>query len=566
MKRVSSGTKRKQAAKARKPALRRALGSPKAKSAPRRTAKKSSSPKKPKLAAKAKTTKPAAAKTKRVSRPQKKAATINVTAPEQVAIEVSLPVLTRTRATPKRKAVRKRVVSSKKLALAVATPPTDDLPELHLATVESASPQATRKAMPKKTARRRNTVQTAPEISPLVSPRNRSVRKSTTARRNTSARMKNSAPQSALPAFLFEGDEPGHPEISGPGEKFSLGPIAPLDHFAEAATPLPESYGTGRLFLTARDPHWLYAHWDFTREEQFRHNARSVDRHLVLRVHPATQPDQTIGEYHVHPESKHWFVHVEQAGENYSAELGYYQTGRKWKSLAASAPQRTPPGNISKDSIVKFATIPTELSFGTMLALLKETAGEAAQNAPLAHVVDKIRPRAHEHFPKRDQPGDWTPEQEQALAEVIAADRAGVALPSSEEFVAEKSWPEFTFNFDTGESAPLPLPTSYVSSFFGGAVPQDFWFNVNAELIIYGATEPNAAVTFAGKQITLRPDGSFRFRFALPDGQFELPVTAVSADGTDGRAAELKFARSTEVRGHVAEAPVDPALNPPPAF
>lgn len=379
-------------------------------------------------------------------------------------------------------------------------------------------------------------------------------------------------PQIAVPAFLLEGDEPGHPEAGGPGEKFSLGPTVSLEHFSEAIAPLPESYGTGKLFLTARDPHWLYANWDFTREEQFRHNARSMDRHLVLRVHsaapaaPVVPPPKPVAEYHVHPESKHWFVHVERAGETYTTELGYYQTGRKWQSLAFSAPQRTPPDNISTDSTVKFATIPAELSFETMLGLLKETAGETvAKNAPLAHVVDQIRPRAPEHFPKPTAPdGDWTPEQEQALAGVLTADRAGVALPSSEEFVAEKPWPEFAFDYEAGEAAPLPPPTSYVSSFFGGAEQKDFWFNVNAELIIYGATEPNATVTFAGKPIQLRADGSFRFHFALPDGQYELPGSAVSADGTDGRAVELKFTRATAISGDVSTAPADPALKSPP--
>ena len=62
-----------------------------------------------------------------------------------------------------------------------------------------------------------------------------------------------------------------------------------------------------------------------------------------------------------------------------------------------------------------------------------------------------------------------------------------------------------------------------------------FWFNVNAELIIYGATEPDAKVTLGGHEIKLRPDGSFSYRFALPDGNYDLPAVAVSADG-DGRA------------------------------
>lgn len=370
-------------------------------------------------------------------------------------------------------------------------------------------------------------------------------------------------PEFTVPAFLLEGDEPNHPTLSGPGEKFSLGPTPPLDHFDEAKAPLPDSYGTGRLFLTARDPHWLYAHWDFTMQEQFRYNAQSIDRHMVLRLHDTEKPSRHISEIHVHPESRHWFTHVETAGKNYFTEIGYYQTGHKWKSLATSEPQRTPPDNISSDSTIEFATIPIELPFETMLAMLKEQSpAEAGQNLPLAHAIENIW--ARQDFPEAAPVADWTSEQEQALADVLAADRASVALPSSEEFTTEKPTPEFAFDYETGAAAPLAPPTSYVSSFFGGEGQKDFWFNVNAELIIYGATEPNATVTFAGKQILLRPDGSFRFHFSLPDGHYELPVTAVSADGTDGRAVELKFTRASEIRGHVSPHPQDPALTPPP--
>jgi uncharacterized protein len=558
MKRVSSGTKKKQPAPARKPALRRAPRSPKSKSAPRATAKRPTPDKKAKPAAKSKSPKLRATKTKRVNRPRRKTTATQVTAPEKVAIEVSPPVLTRTRATTRRKAVRKKVVRAKKLALEAAPAPAKELPESKFAVVNSASQHATRKAAPKKTVRKRISVRTTPSISPPVMPSGRSVRKTASTRKSTRARKTISAPQTALPAFLFEGDEPGHPEISGPGEKFSLGPIAPLDHFAEAATPLPESYGTGRLFLTARDPHWLYAHWDFTREEQFRHNARSVDRHLVLRVHPAMHPDQTIGEYHVHPESKHWFVHVEQAGESYSAELGYYQTGRKWKSLTASTPQRTPPNNISADATVEFATLPLELSFETMLALLRGTADAVPpENIGLARAIESIRASTREGFPDAMQIADWTPEQEQALEQVLAAAQAGAALPSSQDSGGEA---DIAF----AEFSATETPSSYVSSFFGGEMPVDFWLNVNAELVVYGATQPGAQVHVAGKEVLLRPDGSFRFHFALPDGTFALPITAVSASGADTRGAELKFSRATEWRGAAGAPPPEPALEPPP--
>ena len=131
----------------------------------------------------------------------------------------------------------------------------------------------------------------------------------------------------------------------------------------------------------------------------------------------------------------------------------------------------------------------------------------------------------------------------------------------------------------TGEiSSLLARPGGAVSSPLGGgeavtspmggagAGPRKgFWFNVNAELIIYGATERDAQVTIAGRPIRLRPDGSFSFRFALPDGEFELPATAISADGEDARQAKLSFRRSTEYHSHVGQHPQDEQLRPPSA-
>ena len=70
-------------------------------------------------------------------------------------------------------------------------------------------------------------------------------------------------------------------------------------------------------------------------------------------------------------------------------------------------------------------------------------------------------------------------------------------------------------------------------------------------------------MAIGGRDIRLRPDGSFSFRFALPDGHYELPVTAISADQSDGRAAELRFDRQTEYRGDVGVHPQDAGLKTP---
>ncbi len=64
---------------------------------------------------------------------------------------------------------------------------------------------------------------------------------------------------------------------------------------------------------------------------------------------------------------------------------------------------------------------------------------------------------------------------------------------------------------------------------------RSFWMKVDCELIVYGATEPDAKVNVQGQEIRLRNDGTFSLRFALPDGKQAIPVKAASADGKDER-------------------------------
>jgi hypothetical protein len=91
-----------------------------------------------------------------------------------------------------------------------------------------------------------------------------------------------------------------------------------------------------------------------------------------------------------------------------------------------------------------------------------------------------------------------------------------------------------------------------VSSGSGGASPvrraqgRKFWFELNCELIVYGATEPDASVTVQGKPVELRPDGTFTLRFALPDGQQTIDASAVSSDGLEERIITPIVRRKTQ--------------------
>jgi hypothetical protein len=390
-----------------------------------------------------------------------------------------------------------------------------------------------------------------------------------------------------VPPILLEGDAPTAPPVSGPGEKFSLGATPPAQSFSGGE--LPESYGTKKLFLTARDPHWLYANWDLTVAQQKELNAASTDGHLILRIYAGKIEGHPAYEIHVHPESRHWFAHVERAGNSYSAELGYYSALGKWTRVANSSGTITPPDAASSESDAEFATIPFEFPFAKLMQIIEEAVRD---NIPLAVAIEELRRHGHPDLPRFSSSGFssvapapssaspgparvWTPQQEKALARVINIDQTRrIWMGSLEitELIRRRLEQDVTSPVTAFGAAGVPAPVgpsgiSSVTSPFGGggggATAKGFWFNVNAELIIYGATEPSAKVTLGGHEIKLRADGTFSFRFSLPDGKYDLPAVAVSADGTDGRAAELKFSRETQYLGDVGATPQDPALKPP---
>ena len=75
---------------------------------------------------------------------------------------------------------------------------------------------------------------------------------------------------------------------------------------------------------------------------------------------------------------------------------------------------------------------------------------------------------------------------------------------------------------------------------------RNFWLKVDCELIVYGATEPDAKVTVQGSPINLRPDGTFTLRYYLPDGKQVIPVKAVSADKIEERIITPIVTRETK--------------------
>ncbi len=80
-----------------------------------------------------------------------------------------------------------------------------------------------------------------------------------------------------------------------------------------------------------------------------------------------------------------------------------------------------------------------------------------------------------------------------------------------------------------------------------GGKRTEFPFEVDAQMVVYGATAPTANVTFGGEPIRLEDDGTFCVRMPMPDRRLVLPVVACSRDGTEQRTTVLAVERNTKV-------------------
>ena len=87
------------------------------------------------------------------------------------------------------------------------------------------------------------------------------------------------------------------------------------------------------------------------------------------------------------------------------------------------------------------------------------------------------------------------------------------------------------------------------SPFGSGAVPptklKKFFFDIDAELIVYVKSDPAATVTLQNEPVKLGPNGTATMRFSLPDSRQIIPAVATSADGMEEQTIVLAVERNT---------------------
>jgi len=75
---------------------------------------------------------------------------------------------------------------------------------------------------------------------------------------------------------------------------------------------------------------------------------------------------------------------------------------------------------------------------------------------------------------------------------------------------------------------------------------QDFPFQMDAELIVYGSADPRCPFTLMGEDVPVSKDGNFSVRFHLPNGRQVIPAVTVTPDGSEIRTIVMAIERNTK--------------------
>lgn len=365
---------------------------------------------------------------------------------------------------------------------------------------------------------------------------------------------------------------------------------ADIDNLGE----LPRSYGDERIFVIAQEPRRLFCYWDYTLTD-------GVDGEVYLR-HSREGSTQPEGEINVPRESNSWYLAVGEADARYIVELGIYKRG-KWSAIIRSGAVITPRnslGGLGADPV--FANIPFHATFQQLVEKLRS---EMREGESLAEAIARLQKSGTMPL------GQLSAAQHIYLEALLATDLGSLTSGDLGRFLsspgaslfsggfiptswgAGASWSEAPGGMSSGFaelfgilgaswssagawSSPLSSWSSGIMSSWSGAswgsesswlsswrtAPRGFFMHVNAEVIFYGGTHPDAKVTIDGKPIALRPDGTFRYHFVFPDGTYEIPIVATSPDGVETRSAMLRFERGTAREGEVGATAQPPISEP----
>ncbi|MGG6296728.1 DUF4912 domain-containing protein [Leptolyngbya sp. AN02str] len=323
------------------------------------------------------------------------------------------------------------------------------------------------------------------------------------------------------------------------------GVLATVD---EPLADLPDGYGESRIVLLPRDPQWAYAYWDIPNDHKEELRRQGGSR-LALRFYDVTDIDvsyqrpHSLQQYECDELAREWYLPIPVSDRDYMVEIGYICADGRWLMLARSTPAHIPPVYPSDWIEDHFITVDWN----------EDLRGQ--QKFDLVPPSKRTSPSAVSEAIYSEIFGMAQVAEGQRVDGSLFGSMQHVAgsISGSEQFMAAQAVSSYIFPSGVGLWAvPTMSGLTMSGAGFSGSAPpvrpRKFWLIADAELIVYGATEPDATVTIGGQPIKLSPDGTFRFQMSFQDGLIDYPIMAVAADGEQTRSIHMKFNRETPER------------------
>jgi uncharacterized protein len=261
---------------------------------------------------------------------------------------------------------------------------------------------------------------------------------------------------------------------------------------------LPAAYHKDQIRLQVRDPWWLHTYWEVTvgTFERLKQQLKDLfsQAKKALRVYDVSQ-------IMFNGHNAHRYFDIEVA---HDAQSWYIDTGGPGRSWCVDYGLKLPNG--------EFITIVR------------------------SNVV---------HTPIEGP--SWVTDEEWMVPDEMFGRLYGMGFGLGQSSPVGKAWQERIKKALFSGVLASPGITSAGSPVKKPGKQRSFWMVVDCELIVYGATEPDATVFVQGKQIKLRPDGTFTMRYALPDGKQVIPVKGISADKEEERNITPIVTRETKI-------------------
>ncbi|MCK5180365.1 MAG: DUF4912 domain-containing protein, partial [Candidatus Omnitrophica bacterium] len=320
--------------------------------------------------------------------------------------------------------------------------------------------------------------------------------------------------------------------------KIELKPKAEKKVFVDSEE-IPASYDKTSLTLVARDPYWIYAHWEITPSSVDKIKEEIGDEYegsvYVLRMYDITYKDFDGNNANhwfdtdLPPFVSNWYINLMRDNATYCGAIGIRTQSGKFHVLARSNFVTTPRANSSWRHDMIWMEVPP----------FKDDGKRSPSHRPFVMVRDPVGTHQHPKGKKFERRMHLTADDIRAyyynlfpLLKLLRAKQLSAGKEWGLKRLSQKDMETSFSSFGSLQAGKyykkIRLGASEEMVIAGGASEQlkgaseqptpkrNFFFEIGTELIVYGRTEPDAEVHLGDKKIQLREDGTFSLRFALP--------------------------------------------------